>query len=361
MRDTILRLIQEGPHPASDGFFNAAALQLFEYQFSRCPAYRQFSLLQKKEPGAVQTWEEIPFLPVMAFKMLDIACRPLHEAKKVFRSSGTTGADKSRHHLFDPEISKTAILSHFKRHLMPEIKGMRLAILTPSPDEAPDSSLSHMMETILQEYGTGESRYYIERGRLQAERLAYDLAESKEPICLLGTSFSFVHFIDFHEERSFPRILPKGSRLMDTGGFKGKSREVSREWIYAMAEQRWGIPPENCVNEYGMAEMTSQFYDRIAGREALRVYSPPPQVRTRVLSPETLQPIAKGEIGLLAHLDLANIDSVAAILTEDIGREIDGGFLLIGRAAGAAAKGCSLTLDDLLERGSLPEAEPFIN
>lgn len=228
---------------------------------------------------------------------------------------------------------------------------MRLAILTPSPEEAPDSSLSYMMETVREAYGTVESRYYIERGRLQGERLAYDLAECREPISLLGTSSSFVHFIDFHEERSFPLVLPEGSRLMDTGGFKGKSREVSREWIYAMAEQRWGIPPENCVNEYGMSEMTSQFYDRIVGREAMRAFSPPPQVRTRILSPETLQPVAKGEIGLLAHIDLANIDSVAAILTEDIGREVEGGFLLIGRATGAAAKGCSLTLDDLLEKG----------
>lgn len=355
MRETILRLIQAESNPISDDLFNTAALQLFEYQFNCNPAYRQFSLSQKKEPSALRRWEEIPFLPVMAFKLLDVACRPVGDAKKVFRSSGTTGAERSRHCLFDLELSEAAILSHFGRCMMPEGERMRLAILTPSPDEGPDSSLSHMMEVIRHRYGTEESRYYIERGRLQGERLAFDLAESWEPVCLLGTSFSFVHFIDFHEERSFPLILPKGSRLMDTGGFKGKSREVSREWIYAKAEEQWGIPPENCVNEYGMSEMTSQFYDRIVGRDSVRVYTPSPQLRTRVLSPETLQPVAKGEIGLLAHLDLANIDSAAAILTEDIGREVDGGFLLIGRATGAAAKGCSLTLDDLLEKGPLPE------
>ena len=352
----ILRLIQTESNRAEEALFNAAALSLFEYQFNRNPAYRQFALSQKKEPKQLRRWEEIPFLPVMAFKLLDIACRPVSEAKRVFHSSGTTRTDRSRHYLFDLEISKAAILSHFGKHLMPEGKRMRLAILTPSPEEAPDSSLSYMMETVRQAFGTEESRYYIERGRLQGERLAFDLAESKEPVSLLGTSFSFVHFIDFHEERAFPVTLPEGSRLMDTGGFKGKSREVSREWIYAMAEARWGIPPEYCVNEYGMSEISSQFYDRIVGRDSLRVYAPPPQVRTRVLSPETLRPVAKGEIGLLAHLDLANVDSVAAILTEDIGREVDGGFLVIGRASGAAAKGCSLTLDDLLGKGSLPGA-----
>ena len=165
----ILRLIQVKSTRASDGLFNAAALQLFEHQFNHNPAYRQFSLSQKKEPALLRRWEEIPFLPVMAFRLLDIACRPLGEAKKVFHSSGTTGADKSRHFLFDPEISKAAILSHFGRHLMPEGKRMRLAILTPSPDEAPDSSLSHMMETVREAYGTEESRYYIERERLQGE------------------------------------------------------------------------------------------------------------------------------------------------------------------------------------------------
>lgn len=356
MREKILRLIQAESNRAEDDLFNAAALQLFEYQFRHNPAYQRFSLSQKKEPNLLQRWEEIPFLPVMAFKLLDVACRPAGEAKKVFHSSGTTRADRSRHFLFDLEIAEAAILAHFGKHLMPEGKRMRMAILTPSPEEAPDSSLSYMMETVRQAFGTEESRYYIERGRLQGERLAFDLAESKEPVCLLGTSFSFVHFIDFHEERAFPVTLPEGSRLMDTGGFKGKSREVSREWIYAMAEGRWGIPSERCVNEYGMSELTSQFYDRVVGRDSLRVYAPPPQVRTRVLSPETLQPVAKGEIGLLAHLDLANIDSAAAILTEDIGREVERGFLVIGRASGAAAKGCSLTLDDLLGKGSLPGA-----
>ena len=227
---------------------------------------------------------------------------------------------------------------------------MRLAILAPSPEEAPDASLSHMMGVVQKRLGTKESRYYIEKGRLQGERLAYELAEADEPICLLGTSFSFVHFIDFHQERAFPRVLPAGSRLMDTGGFKGKSRAVSQDWLYAMIEKRLGIPLQNCVNEYGMSELTSQFYDGTVGKGGRRVYQAPPQVRTRVLSPLTLAPAPKGETGLLAHLDLANIDSVAAILTEDLGQEIEGGFILAGRASGADLKGCSLLLDDLLQR-----------
>ncbi|MFY9269592.1 MAG: hypothetical protein WAO55_07580 [Candidatus Manganitrophaceae bacterium] len=98
-----------------------------------------------------------------------------------------------------------------------------------------------------------------------------------------------------------------------------------------------------------MAEMTSQFYDGVVGRKDPRVYSAPPQLRSRLLHPETLQPVRKGEVGLLAHYDLANIDSVMAILTEDLGREVDGGFVLLGRASGSAPKGCSITLDELIQ------------
>src|SRR3569832_993108 len=160
MQEMILRLIQAESNPAEEALFNAAALSLLEYQFNRNPAYRQFSLSQKKEPKQLRSWEEIPFLPVMAFKLLDVACRPVGEAKKVFHSSGTTRADKSRHYLFDLEIAKAAILAQFGKQMMPEGKRMRLAILTPSPEEAPDSSLSFMMETVRQAFGTEESRYY---------------------------------------------------------------------------------------------------------------------------------------------------------------------------------------------------------
>lgn len=352
MREALLRLIQAAPDRPSDDLFNEIALPLFQYQFECNPAYRRFCLLQKKGPDTVRSWEEIPPLPVTAFKVAEVACRPIGEARRIFHSSGTTLTGMSRHFLFDLEISRAAILSHFARHLMPEGEKMVLAILAPSPEEAPHSSLSHMMEVIREAFGAEGSRYYIEKGRLQGERLAYELAEAGAPVCLLGTSFSFVHFIDFHEERAFPCSLPAGSRLMDTGGFKGRSRTVSQHWLYAMFEKRLGIPVRNCINEYGMSEMTSQFYDGRIGSEPGRVYQAPPQLRTRFLHPETLKPVEKGEAGLLAHVDLANIDSAAALLTEDLGKEVDGGFVLLGRAPGAAMKGCSLSLDDLLKEGS---------
>ncbi|MFY9269591.1 MAG: hypothetical protein WAO55_07575 [Candidatus Manganitrophaceae bacterium] len=227
MRDRIIELIHAG-EAVSEKRFNEAALLLFRHQFDHNPRYRQFCVSHDKNPEGIQSWEEIPPLPVMAFKLAEISCRPLNEAIRVFQSSGTTGREKSRHALFDLDLSKEAILPHFSRHLVPEGRPIRMAILTPSPEEAPDSSLSHMMGVVRAAFGTEESRHYLEGGQLDAERLAVALSHLHEPIVLLGTSFSFVHLLDFLQARAHPLFLPEGSRLMDTGGFKGKSREVPR-------------------------------------------------------------------------------------------------------------------------------------
>jgi hypothetical protein len=354
MRDALLKLIHEGEGDRSEGSFNALARQIYQYQFEHNRPYRQFCLTQDKAPEKISRWEEIPALPVTAFASVSVVCQPIENASRIFYSSGTTrgmGAtviQRSCHALFDEEIAKAAILSHFKKKILPEGAPLRFCILTPSPQEAPNSSLSYMMEVLREAFGAKESDYYIHHDRLLADHLAYQLSSADTPVLLLGTSFSFVHFIDFLVERNDPILLPPGSRIMDTGGFKGKSRTVSSHWLYAMIEKLLGIPAAYCVNEYGMAEMTSQFYDGIAGVPHPRVHYAPPQTRFRILSPETLKPLPSGEIGLVAIYDLANIDSALAILTEDLGREVNGGIEVVGRATGAGLKGCSVDMDILL-------------
>ncbi|HID06070.1 MAG TPA: hypothetical protein EYP10_02870 [Armatimonadetes bacterium] len=129
---------------------------------------------------------------------------------------------------------------------------------------------------------------------------------------------------------------------MDTGGFKGQRREVPKEELYAQCGDIFGIPDAYLVNEYGMAEMCSQFYDAIVGQPSERIYQPPPWVRTLVLEPNTLEEVADGEVGVLRHYDLANRGSVMVIQTDDMGRKCENGFILLGRAPGAELRGCSL-------------------
>ena len=140
---------------------------------------------------------------------------------------------------------------------------------------------------------------------------------------------------------------------METGGFKGRSRVLERPEFYASLSGAHGIPFEAIVNEYGMTELLSQFYDgpaeAISGMalEARR-HVPPPWVRTRVLDPNTLSALPMGRPGLLCHYDLANAGSVMAVLTEDLGIAVDDGFRVLGRVQGAEPRGCSLAMDDLL-------------
>lgn len=141
---------------------------------------------------------------------------------------------------------------------------------------------------------------------------------------------------------------------MDTGGFKGRSREIPRNELYRLYEQVLGIPQNWCVNEYGMAELSSQFYDGVVGspyfatQNQQRIHKPPHWTRTRVLDPESLEEVGDGETGLLCHYDLANRGSVIAVLTEDLGIKIGDGFLLLGRATGGELRGCSVLIDELL-------------
>ncbi len=349
----------------SESEFNDLALQIFAYQFERNEPYRNLCLKKGKTPETVSHWSEIPPVPTQAFKVLDLACEPVSQAQAVFLSSGTTQGEqkRSRHYIFNLRLYETSVLRWFEPHMLPERIPLPIAVLFPPPSELPNSSLGHMLATIVDKWGVKgranlSSDWFIRNGRLLADELASWLrcAEADgQPVMLLGTSFSFLHFLDWCSANGLSFQLPQGSRLMDTGGFKGRSREVTRDELYRLYEQVFGIPSEWCINEYGMAELSSQFYDGTVGQPyfaphncSKRLHSPPHWVRTKVLNPETLEEIGEGKTGVLCHYDLANRGSIMAVLTEDLGIREDEGFVLLGRAKGSELRGCSVLVDELL-------------
>ena len=280
------------------------------------------------------------------------------QAAAVFRTSGTTvGTERRGEHMM-PELDlyDAALRAGFRKHLLPGGKSLRMLSLVPASAEAPDSSLSYMIDTVMQEFGAPESRSVVAGGELNTRALIGTLRaaeEGDEPVCLLGTSLAWLHLLDVMQEAGDVLRLAEGSRVMDTGGFKGRKREVTREELYQKIEERLGIRREWCVNEYGMTEMSSQFYDAVAGspdpaRLADRLHQGPAWVRTVAVDPETLEPVVPGEPGILRHWDLANLHSVMALQTEDLGICFPGGFQMLGRARGAEPRGCSLAMDDLL-------------
>jgi hypothetical protein len=371
LRAELLATIAAGTGAAlPDGDFDRLARAVFAHQFACNRPYRLFCERRRASPETVAHWTEIPAVPTDAFKAAALVCGDAAEVEAaagiegaggrtaaVFRTSGTTlgAAQRGTHYVPDLALYDAALRAGFAAHLLPEGGRMRMASLVSRPEEAPDSSLSHMAGAVVADFGTAESGWYVSPGGgIDAPGLesALRAAESAgEPVCILGTAFALVHWLDALRESGARFRLPRGSRLMDTGGFKGRSREVTREELYGAIGEMTGIPHAWCVNEYGMTEMSSQFYDGVAGRAvapAERLHAGPPWVRTQATDPETLRPLPHGETGVLRHVDLANLQSVTAIQTADLGITSPDGFRVLGRARGAEARGCSLAMDDLL-------------
>jgi hypothetical protein len=170
--------------------------------------------------------------------------------------------------------------------------------------------------------------------------------KTQNPKLLLGTAFSFVHLLDYLVERDLRVGLPAGSRVLETGGYKNRSRSLPKAELHALIAQRLGVPAENILCEYGMSELSSQAYDsEIHPPSSIlypRVFHFPPWARVQIISPETGREVAEGETGLIRVFDLANVFSVAAIQTEDLGIRRGDGFELGGRAQLAEPRGCSL-------------------
>ncbi len=337
-----------------DGFLRLA-LAVFEYQFTENEPYRRYCERRRVTPDKVTDWRRIPAVPTAAFKEAGLICGGTDKAEIVFRTSGTSQGRERRgaHYVRDLELYEASALPNFAAHLLPDGAHLRTLVLGPSSNLAQDSSLSWMLDLVRCTYGTAGSAHYVDEEGLQVERLLGELEGCEKqgrPVMLLGTAAAFVHVLDALEARQRTLRLAPGTRLMETGGTKGIDHEMRRDELYRALTSRLGVSGLYCIAEYGMTEMCSQFYDNVLRERARarpvwkRYKTIPPWVRTQVVDAESLEPVDDGNVGLLRHLDLANFDSVMAILTEDIGVTGNGGFEILGRAAGAELRGCSLAM-----------------
>ena len=309
-------------------------------------------------------WRDVPPVPTSAFKHVRLlAVEDGRAPEAVFRTSGTSRGSERRgeHAVASLALYRAALLPPFRAHVLAGARP-RLISLLPSPETAPHSSLSRMLATVAAELGDGPSRWYARAdGALDLDGLraaARAVVGAEAPVLIAATAFALVHWLDALAVDGARLRLAEGSRLMETGGFKGRALVVARDELYAAVDHWLGIPPERVVNEYGMTEMLSQFYEPVLSRPpapaalAERFHAAPPWVRTRVLDPVSLADAAPGEPGLLCHFDLANAGSAACVLTEDMGVLVSGGFRLLGRAPGAEPRGCSLATEELLRAGA---------
>jgi len=365
LKTAILEMIHKGPDQAcNDAAFAALALKLFAYQFQANVPYRKFCERRAKTPETVGSWLEIPPVPIAAFKELALACGPVERAAACFMTSGTTNPEKrGKHYHFTLEVYDASAATFFKANVLPDLPQLRLLILGGPPDLLPHSSLSHYLAVMFHRFGASGSDFYIGREGLDVDRLVADLRRAEEtadPVCLLGASFAFVHFLDVCTQRGLRFRLAAGSRAMDTGGFKGRSREISQGALYGLVAEHFDVPADHCVNMYGMTELSMQCYDSPLRRRALgwqeaHVMEAPPWARTVILDPDTLTVLPRGERGIICHYDLANCSSVVGILTEDLGVAVPEGFRFLGRVRGSESRGCSVSADEMLSaQGKAP-------
>jgi hypothetical protein len=349
--------------------FNGLAVMLFTLQFKYNSVYRRLCEARGIQPGDVHLWSQIPCVPTGAFKEWELTCLHPEDRTHVFHSSGTTKQRPSRHfHNADSlALYEASLWPWLGENLNLPIADCRLVSLTPPVEQAPHSSLVHMFDFVRRKEGAGTEIFV---GRVMEDGswaldistgLAALQASATKPLLILGTAFSFVHLLDALSAANLRLQLPAGSRVLETGGYKGRSRALPKAELHQLIYERLGVPPEGIICEYGMSELSSQAYEVVAGggcqgtgdqsvpsrhpSPVARHFKFPPWARARVISPETGDEVGIGETGLLQVFDLANAFSVLAIQTEDLAVRRADGFELIGRSMAAEPRGCSLMLE----------------
>jgi hypothetical protein len=328
----------------TDESFGQAALELYSWQYEACPPLRNLADMLGRPPAQVKSWREIPALPQRVFKETAVWCHGAEIPAHQFHTSGTTTGAPGVQRLLRVDLYLATVLEGALRAGL-STGGRELQFLAPPPREAPHSSLSFMFETWCERWGTERSSFWVRRNTFMLEGLRERLVTNVEehvPVGLCGTAFAFVHYIDTFS-RLDPIPLPRESWLLETGGFKGRSRELEKREFYQALFYLFDLPPEAIWNEYGMTELSSQAY----AHGPNGIHCTPPWMRVVVVHPETGEEVAPGASGLVKVIDLANIDSCLAIQTLDVAVRAEGGFYLIGRLPAAEFRGCSLTSEDL--------------
>jgi len=335
----------------TDAGFDELALALFAHQYAANAPFRSFCQRRGATVRNVKSWRDIPAVPIDAFKATELRCAPPAPTDRVFMTSGTTRADMRGRH-FHPrlDVYDLSMTRNFARRVMRGVDRMPMGVLFPDEVAMPNSSLAHYLALAKSEFGTADSRYFMTPQGIDLPALWQTLEAAEHsgtPYALVGASHSFVHVMDALRASGRRFRLPAGSRVLDTGGYKGQSRDVPLDTFYADLSALLGVPRALCINMYGMTELSTQFYDD-GNAVVPSVKSGPHWIRSRLVDPVTGRDVPPGERGILAHCDLANFNSVTTILTEDVGQAVDGGFLLLGRAEGVDAKGCSLAVEEFL-------------
>jgi phenylacetate-coenzyme A ligase PaaK-like adenylate-forming protein len=313
---------------ANDDTFNDVAVKIFRYQYENNPVYSSFVDYLKIHPDSVGHFTQIPFLPIGFFKNHRIISGNFEPAG-FFQSSGTTKTLFSRHFFPDLEMYETSFLKTFEIFYGP-VSGYSVLALLPSYLEQQHSSLVYMADKLISLSGNPASGFYLNNYDDLFKTLT-QLEKKNQKTLLLGVTYAL---LDFSE--NYPMKL-KNTLVMETGGMKGRRREMVREELHNQLCRGFGV--NRIHSEYGMTELFSQAYSKGNG-----IFRSPPHMR--VLIRDINDPLAwekPGKTGGINVIDLANLHSCAFIATQDLGRaHPDGSFEVLGRFDYSDVRGCNL-------------------
>ncbi|MCW3081834.1 acyl transferase [Segetibacter sp.] len=311
----------------SQDTFGAHALDIFQFQYQQNIVYKNWVDALRIDIKKVTEFAHIPFLPVSFFKTHKVVTGPI-EPELVFESSGTTRTANSRHFVKEPKLYTESFTEGFRK-FYGDPKDWCIIGLLPSFLERKGSSLIMMVEELIRISGHNKSGFYL----YEFEKLAsvlQDLEDRKQKTLLIGVTFALLDFAD-----QFP-IKLKYTTVMETGGMKGRRKEMVREEVHAILQQRLGVPTVH--SEYGMTELLSQGYSFGEG-----IFNTVPWMKVLVRDEDDPLLITGKGRGLINVIDLANIYSCSFIATDDVGRIFeDGSFEVVGRRDNSDIRGCSL-------------------
>jgi len=310
------------------GKFQTEALKIFRHQAKNNKVYKQFLDLLKIDPFSIVKLEDIPFIPVDFFKSHQILSTD-HQVERIFTSSGTTGSIQSQHFVTDLNLYEESFSKGFE-YFYGNVKDYTILALLPGYLERQGSSLIYMVDHLIKESNSKDSGFYLNELDALSELLTR-LDSKGEKVLLIGVTYAL---LDLIKDRKFNL---KNAIVMETGGMKGKRKELIRSELHGILSDGFG--GINIHSEYGMTELLSQAYSSGAG-----VFETPPWMKIFIRDPEDpFYLLDHGRTGGINIVDLANINSCAFIATQDLGRKIDENkFEILGRFDHSDIRGCNL-------------------
>lgn len=316
--------------------FKEKALQIFEFQKEHNPVYQKFC--KALGVNRVEKVEEIPLLPIQAFKDATVVSQPNSKFKiqnlEFFQSSGTTGMNRSRHYFADPKIYSQSIIQGMSEFY--NLDEFVILAYAPGYNSNPHSSLVWMLNVLIEQDKTGLS-CFLELGKPMGQLLVDRIKSQGKKVLLFGAAFGLLDMIELGENK-----LPKDSIIMETGGMKTHRREMSKANLHQRLAKGFHLPKENIHSEYGMTELLSQAYS--LGTDWFQSV---PWMKVTIRNPKNpMEVVPYGEEGLIGIIDLANLYSCSFLLTGDKGIQKETGeFQVLGRWNPMNLRGCNFLID----------------